>query len=128
MAKRVRPTSWQVNIFEVLTVDSHSHGVVLQKPVLRYNPLLTFSQLVTPSLFMKHNSSPFKWRHYEAETILLCVRWWCCRYLLSYRDLEETMKVRRLQLDQTTVFRWFQSYAPAINKKVRPYLKLAGTS
>ncbi len=31
-------------------------------------------------------SSPFKWRHYEGEIILLCVRWYL-RYALSYRDL-----------------------------------------
>jgi hypothetical protein len=33
---------------------------------------------------------PFKWRHFEAEIILLCVRWYL-RYDLSYRDLEEIM-------------------------------------
>ncbi len=30
----------------------------------------------------------FKWRHFEAEIILLCVRWYL-RYALSFRDLEE---------------------------------------
>ncbi|HEY4385533.1 MAG TPA: DDE-type integrase/transposase/recombinase, partial [Ktedonobacteraceae bacterium] len=30
----------------------------------------------------------FKWRHFQAEIILLCVRWYV-RYALSYRDLEE---------------------------------------
>ena len=33
---------------------------------------------------------PFKWRHFEAEIILLCVRWYV-RYPLSYRDLEEML-------------------------------------
>jgi transposase-like protein len=37
--------------------------------------------------------SPFKWRHFEAEIILLCVRWYL-RYSLSYRDLEEMMLER----------------------------------
>ena len=32
--------------------------------------------------------SPFKWRHFEAEILLLCVRWYL-RYALSCRDLEE---------------------------------------
>lgn len=44
---------------------------------------------------MKYNSSPFKWRHYEPEIILLCVRWYL-RYQLSYRDLEEIMCERGL--------------------------------
>jgi transposase-like protein len=101
---------------------------VLQKQVLRYNPLLTFSQFVTPGLFTKHNSSPFKWRHYEAEIILLRVRW-CCRYSLSYRDLEEIMRERGLMLDHTTVFRRVQRYyAPEINKRIRPHSNLVGNS
>ena len=37
------------------------------------------------------NQSPFKWRHFESEIILLCVRWYL-RYSLSYRDLEEMMR------------------------------------
>jgi transposase-like protein len=76
---------------------------------------------------VKHNSSPFKWRHYEAEVILLCVRWYC-RYQLSYRDVEEMMKERGLEVDHSTVFRWVQRYAPEINKRVRTHLKMSGTS
>lgn len=71
-------------------------------------------------LFMKHNSSPFKWRHFEPTIILLCVRWYC-RYQLSYRDVEEMMKERGLTVDHTTVFRWVQKYAPEINKRIRPH-------
>lgn len=40
-------------------------------------------------------STPFKWRHFEAKIILLCVRW-CLRYPLSYRDQEEIMLERGL--------------------------------
>jgi len=76
---------------------------------------------------LKHNSSPFKWRHYEAEVILLCVHWYC-RYQLSYRDVEEMMKVRGLEVDHTTVYRWVQRYAPEINKRMRQHLKMSGTS
>ena len=46
----------------------------------------------------------FKWRHYESEIILLCVRWYL-RYALSYRDLEEMMRERGLSLDHTTIYR-----------------------
>jgi transposase-like protein len=31
-------------------------------------------------------------------------------------------------VDHTTVFRWVQKYAPEINKRIRPHLKLAGAS
>ncbi len=76
---------------------------------------------------MKHASSPFKWRHFEPELILLCVRWYC-RFQLSYRDVEEMMKERGLDVDHSTVFRWVQRYAPELNKRIRPHLKLAGAS
>jgi transposase-like protein len=64
---------------------------------------------------------PFKWRHFEAEIILLCVRWYL-RYALSYRDLEEIMSERGLSVDHTTIYRWVQRYAPELEKRCRPYL------
>ena len=76
---------------------------------------------------MNRNSSPFKWRHYAPDVILLCVRWYC-RYQLSYRDVEEMMRERGLDIDHSTVFRWVQRYAPEINKRIRPHLKMSGTS
>jgi transposase-like protein len=48
-------------------------------------------------------SDQFKWRHYQGEIILLCVRWYL-RYALSYRDLEEMMRERGLSLDHTTIY------------------------
>ena len=40
----------------------------------------------------------FKWRHFQADIILLNVRWYC-RYALSYRDLEEMMQEREVEVD-----------------------------
>src|SRR4028118_2265643 len=76
---------------------------------------------------MKHSSSPFKWRHCAPDVILLCVRWYC-RFQLSYRDVEEMMRERGLDVDHSTVFRWVQRYAPEINTRLRPHLKMSGTS
>ncbi|MDP9177627.1 MAG: DDE-type integrase/transposase/recombinase [Gemmatimonadota bacterium] len=76
---------------------------------------------------MKRNTNPFKWRHFEPEIILLCVRWYC-RYQLSYRDLAEMMRERGLSVHHSTLFRWVQAFAPEINKRIRPYLKMSGTS
>jgi transposase-like protein len=36
---------------------------------------------------------PFRWRHFQPEIILLCIRWYL-RYSISYRDLEEIMTER----------------------------------
>jgi len=71
------------------------------------------------------NCSPFKWSHFDAEIILLCVRWYP-RYSLSYRDLEEMMLERGLQVDHTTIYRWVQCYAPKLDKRCRPHLKATG--
>ena len=62
------------------------------------------------------NQSPFKWRHFEAEIILLCVRWYL-RYSLSYRDLEEMMAERGLRVDQTTIYRLPSSAMPPGTRK-----------
>ena len=76
---------------------------------------------------MKRHKNPFKWRRFEPPVILLCVRWYC-RYQLSYRDLEEMMRERGLSVDHVTIFRWVQRYAPEINKRMRPHLKMSGIS
>jgi len=76
---------------------------------------------------VKQNKSSFKWRHFEPTIILLCVRWYC-RFQLSYRDVEEMMRERGLDVDHSTVFRWVQRYAPEINKRIRQHLKMSGTS
>lgn len=64
----------------------------------------------------------FKWRHFEAEIIVLCVRWYP-RYALSYRDLEELMQERGLRVDHTTIYRWVPCYAPELEKRYRPHVK-----
>ena len=70
---------------------------------------------------------PFKWRHFQSEIILLCVRWYL-RYSLSYRDLEEIMLERGLHVDHTTIYRWVQRYAPELEKRCRPYLNVTTDS
>jgi transposase-like protein len=76
---------------------------------------------------LKQNKSLFEWRHFEPTIILLCVRWYC-RYQLSYRDVEEMMRERGLDVDHSTVFRWVQRDAPEINQRIRQQLKMSGTS
>ena len=59
--------------------------------------------------------------------ILLCVRWYL-RYPLSYRNLEEMMRERGLSIVHTTIYRWVMVYAPEINKRYRPHLRLGNDS
>ncbi len=74
-----------------------------------------------------NNPNPFKWRHFEADIILLCVRWYL-RYSLSYRDLEEMMLERGLHVDHTTIYRWVQRYAPELEKRCKPHLNTTNDS
>ena len=64
----------------------------------------------------------FKWRHFQGEFIVLCLRWYL-RYSLSYRDLEEMMAERGLKVDHSTIARWVLVYAPELEKRVKPQLK-----
>jgi transposase, IS6 family len=66
--------------------------------------------------------SPFTWHHFEAEIMLRCVRWYL-RYALSYRDLEEMLRERGVQVGHTTISRWVQRYAPELEQRCRPHLK-----
>ena len=67
-------------------------------------------------------SNPFKWRHYEPEIILLCVRWYLT-YPLSYRQVAEMVNERGLGVNYTTIYRWTQDYGPELERRCRPYLK-----
>ena len=60
----------------------------------------------------------FKWRHFEKEIILMAVRWKLA-YALSYRDIEELMAERGLEVDHSTVQRWVVKYAPQLEKEFR---------
>ncbi len=66
--------------------------------------------------------NPFKWRHFQGEIILLCVRWYL-RYALSYRDLAEMMAERGLSVAASTICRWVLAYAPELEKRVKPQLR-----
>ncbi len=73
------------------------------------------------------SQNPFKWRHFQSDIILLCIRWYL-RYSLSYRDLEEMMLERGLHVDHTTIYRWVQHYAPELEKRCRSHLKATNDS
>ena len=55
----------------------------------------------------------FRGRHFRAEIIVLCLRWYL-RYPLSYRDLEEMMAERGLAVDHSTIVDGHPAYVSAI--------------
>ena len=64
----------------------------------------------------------FKYKHFESEIILLCVRWYL-KYPLSYRMLVEMMQERGLKLTHTTIMRWVHQYSQIIDERVRKHIK-----
>jgi len=57
----------------------------------------------------------FKGRHYPKDVILYAVFFYV-RYAVSYRDLEEIIAERGVQVDHATLNRWVVKYSPDIAK------------
>ena len=53
----------------------------------------------------------FKGSHFERDVILWGVRWYVA-YPISYRQLEEMMEERGVEVDHSTLNRWVVKYAP----------------
>jgi len=83
--------------------------------------------------------SAFAGFRFPAENITVAVRWYL-RYGLSYRDVEELLAERGIEVDHVTVYRWVQRFTPLFAEAARPcrhapgdrwfvdesYLKVAG--
>ena len=64
----------------------------------------------------------FKWKHFAGEIILQTVRWYL-KYALSYKNLEEIMAERGINVDHTTIMRWVHQYSPEMEKRIRRQLR-----
>ncbi len=61
--------------------------------------------------------NPFKGRHFQRDIILWAVRWYC-KYGISYRELQEMLAERGVNVDHSTIYRWVQRYAPEMEKRL----------
>ncbi|MBF0316332.1 MAG: IS6 family transposase [Oligoflexia bacterium] len=68
----------------------------------------------------------FKRMRFPKEVILQCVYWYS-KYSLSYRDIEEMMKERGIEVDHSTINDWVIKYVPLLEtefqKKKKPVSK-----
>lgn len=60
----------------------------------------------------------FKGSHFPREVILFAVFFYV-RYPVSYRDLEEIMRERGVEIDHATLNRWVIKYSPLIAKEAQ---------
>src|ERR1700694_5673396 len=63
--------------------------------------------------------SGFAGFRFPAEVILLAVRWYL-RFGVSYRDLEELLAERGVEVDHVTLYRWVQRFTPQLVDAARP--------
>jgi transposase-like protein len=64
-------------------------------------------------------SSAFAGFRFPPEIIVLAVRWYL-RYGLSYREVEELLTERGIEVDHVTVYRWVQRFTPLLADAARP--------
>jgi transposase-like protein len=62
--------------------------------------------------------SAFVGFRFPAEVIVVAVRWYL-RYGLSYRDVEELLAERGVEVDHVTVYRWVQRFTPLLADAAR---------
>jgi hypothetical protein len=55
--------------------------------------------------------SAFAGFRFPPDVIVLSVRWYL-RFGLSYRDVEELLTERGVEVDHVTIYRWVQRFAP----------------
>ena len=56
---------------------------------------------------------------FPSEIIVLAVRWYL-RFGLSYRDVEELLTERGVEVDHVTIYRWVQRFTPLVADAARP--------
>ncbi len=66
-------------------------------------------------------------RHFPKDIILTAIRWYL-RYKLSYRDIEELMAERGINVDHSTLNRWVVKYAPLLAAKAHHHKRMVGNS
>ena len=64
-------------------------------------------------------SSAFAGFRFPPEIIVLAVRWYL-RYGLSYRDVEELLGERGIEVDHVTIYRWVQRFTPLLADAAGP--------
>ena len=62
---------------------------------------------------------------FPPDVIVLAVRWYL-RFALSYRDVEELLAERGVEVDHATVYRWVQRFTPLLAEAARPCRHVVG--
>ena len=69
--------------------------------------------------------SAFPGFRFPSDVIVVAVRWYL-RFGLSYRDVEELLAERGVEVDHVTVYRWVRRFTPLLAEAARPYRHAVG--
>jgi len=70
--------------------------------------------------------SAFAGFRFPPDVIVLAVRWYL-RFGLSYRDVEELLTERGVEVDHVTIYRWVLRFTPLLADAARPCRHAAGS-
>jgi len=70
--------------------------------------------------------SAFVGFRFPPDVIVLAVRWYL-RFGLSYRDVEELLAERGVEVDHVTIYRWVQRFTPLLAEAARPCRHAVGS-
>ena len=70
-------------------------------------------------------TSAFAGYRFSTEVITLAVRWYL-RFGLSYRDVEELLAERGIEVDHVSIYRWVQRFAPEFAEAARARRHVVG--
>ena len=69
--------------------------------------------------------SGFAGFRFPPDVIMIAVRWYL-RYGLSYRDVEELLAERGIEVDHVSIYRWVQRFTPLLIDAARPCRHIPG--
>jgi hypothetical protein len=115
--KGTRTVAWTPRSYIATSMDSWSGSVALSVDVERGEAGGMERRRSCPPI--ETGLGSFAGFRFPPEVILLAVRWYL-RYGLSYRDLEELLAERGIEVDHVTLYRWVQRFTPLLVEAARP--------
>jgi IS6 family transposase len=81
--------------------------------------------MIVPLAIRRLDHAPHQPGHTTTPRKHLAVRWYL-RFALSYRDIEELLAERGIQVDHVTIYRWVLRFTPLLAEAARPCRHVVG--
>jgi transposase, IS6 family len=111
------PTRWQASLAGAVASAASELQQAVQQADCRHENSPLSPAPIAESAFVGFCFPP--------DVIVLAVRWYL-RFALSYRDVEELLAERGIQVDHVTVYRWVVRFTPLLAEAARPCRHVVG--